>query len=183
MCHLLACLLPISCTSLTREVAVAGDPWMVLSTAVPFLHLPYFVFSRRGNSMMPHRRRELEAGPLCMFVTVLSILWSSGCPTGLDAGTMASEVYRHWKVKRKRCRFWLRFSRLFFFFLWQVCCVWFLFRWSGGSCADTEACAKHSRFERNCHGDAVDGERTRDALLHKAAATYCEVICHYRMFH
>lgn len=34
---------------------------------------------------------------------------------------------------------------------------------------------------RCCFDD--DGARTRDALLHKSAATYCEVICHYRMFH
>lgn len=51
---------------------------------------------------------------------------------------MASKLYRHWKVKRKTCRFWLHFSR----FPTSLLCL-VLFILSRGSCADTEAHAKH----------------------------------------
>lgn len=102
-----------------------------------------------------------------------------GAPTTLGHGIKTLLTLKRWRGKT--CRFWLLFCR---FLTSLLCLVLFvLFR---GSCADTEAPAKH--FDLRGIATAVlsfddDGAHTWDAMLHKSVATYCEVICHYGMFH
>lgn len=171
----------MSYTYLNREVAD------VESLGCSQQQSPYAlaIFSPEENSMIPHRMKFTTCPSACLSQLSGQIPPSSEALVPHETPMTLGHGIKTLLTRKGEEEKLVGFGCIFVVFLTSLLCLvlFILFR---GSCADTEAHAKHfdlrgiatvvlfSMTMARTHGDAV---------LHKSVVTYCEVICHYRMFH